>query len=147
MKTLRVASVRSTGLKKDRRSNASVPAASNGSEIKLSPEGEQELERILQRVPPCLRLPAPGGKCPHSGYSRGSLYELIAPCERNAFKPPVKAIYRKAHPHAVRGTWTIISARLFRFLISLGENSASTFIELSKQRQSRKRVDEQHAAA
>ena len=38
-----------------------------------------------------IRLPRPGERCPISGLSRSTLVELVRPCERNGFNPPVKA--------------------------------------------------------
>ncbi len=42
--------------------------------------------------PEWIRLPPPGGKCPFTGLSRSSLYELVGHIEANGFKPPVKSV-------------------------------------------------------
>lgn len=42
--------------------------------------------------PEWIRLPAKG-RCPHSGLSRSVLYTLIAPCEANDHRPPVKSAH------------------------------------------------------
>jgi hypothetical protein len=98
------------------------------------PELEQQLEAILARVPPIIRLPPPRGRCPYTGKSRTALVELIAPCERNGFKPAIQAIYEKSHRHAQRGTWSIPSATLFRYLLSLTGDSAQRYVETTKAR-------------
>jgi hypothetical protein len=63
--------------------------------------------------------------------------ELIAPCQRNDFKPPVKAIYRRSHKHAVRGRWLIPAEPLFRYLLSLSEDSAAVYQHLAQERKTR----------
>ena len=95
---------------------------------------EQLLERVLTKVPPIIGLPKAGQKCPYTGKPRTFLVELIVPCERNGFKPPVKAIYKKAHRHAQRGIWLIPSENLFRYLLGLAEDSAQVFVETRKER-------------
>lgn len=38
-----------------------------------------------------LRLPPPGGRCPVVPLSRSTLSELVRPCARNNYNPPVEA--------------------------------------------------------
>jgi len=97
-------------------------------------ELERQLERILARVPPLLTLPKPKTRCPYTNESRTSLVELIAPCERNNFKPPVKAIYKRAHRFAQRGQWLIPAENLFRYLLGLADHSAEDYMETAKTR-------------
>ena len=103
-------------------------AESNGSEI------EVQLGRILDRVPPLLTLPRPKERCKWTGKSRTGLVELIAPCERNNFKPPVRAIYKRAHKFAQRGQWLIPSENLFRYLLGLAETSTDEYLATVKAR-------------
>ena len=106
------------------------------------PGPESELERILARVPPIFRLPPPKARCPYSGLSRTGLLELIAPCERNGFKPPVRAIYRKSHRFAQRGVWQILAEPLFRHLLSAAEHSAEDYIAAAKARVETREIKE-----
>jgi hypothetical protein len=124
--------------------NKTKDAKTNGGEIKKSvgksnpavgaDENEIQLERILDRVPPLLTLPKPKTRCPYSNESRTGLVELIAPCKRNNFKPPVKAIYKRAHKHAQRGQWLIPAENLFRYLLGLAETSTDEYLETFKAR-------------
>jgi hypothetical protein len=100
----------------------------------ISPDLDKVLEGILAKVPPLLSLPKAGQKCPYTTKSRTFLVELVAPCERNGFKPPVKAIYKKSHRHAQRGTWLIPSENLFRYLLGLAEDSVRVFINTREER-------------
>lgn len=117
-------------------------AESKGGQTKIAKHGltpataeiEAQLERILGRVPPLIVLPKPKERCPYSSRSRTGLLELIAPCQRNNFKPPVRAIYKRAHKHAQRGQWLIPSENLFRFLFGLAETSADEYLETTKAR-------------
>ena len=104
------------------------PPAANGGEI------EVQLERILARVPPLITLPKPKTRCPYTNESRTGLVELIAPCKRNNFKPPVKAIYKRAHKYAQRGQWLIPAENLFRHLLGLAETSTDEYLETIKAR-------------
>ena len=119
-------------------------AKTNGGEIKKSvaknnpatgaDEIEVQLERILARVPPIITLPRPKERCPFSSKSRTGLVELIAPCERNNFKPPVRAIYKRAHKYAQRGQWLIPAENLFRYLLGLTEHSTDEYLATVKAR-------------
>lgn len=95
---------------------------------------EAQLARILARVPPIITLPKPKQKCPYTAQSRTSLLELVAPCERNGHKPPVRAIYRRSHKHAVRGRWLIPAENLFRYLLSLEADSVAAYSQLAAER-------------
>src|SRR6516165_5148670 len=91
------------------------------------PELEGQLKKILERVPPLLRLPQPGRRCPHCGLSRTGMVELIAPVQRNNFSPPVEAIYRKRNERARRGIWLIPAENLFRYLFGLVASSRRSY--------------------
>ena len=80
---------------------------------------EEQLARILTRVPSFLRLPAQGSRCPHTQLCRTAMLDLVAPSARNGNCPPVRAIYRRAHKYAQRGVWLIPAENLFRHLLSL----------------------------
>lgn len=95
---------------------------------------EVRLARILARVPIIITLPKPKQKCPYTGQSRTSLLELVAPCERNGHKPPVRAIYRRSHKFAVRGRWLIPAENLFRYLLSLEAESVAVCSQLAADR-------------
>ncbi len=95
---------------------------------------EAQLARILARVPPIITLPKPKSKCPYTAQSRTSLLELVAPGERNGHKPPVRAIYRRSHKHAVRGRWLIPAENLFRYLLSLEADSVAAYSQLAAER-------------
>jgi hypothetical protein len=88
---------------------------------------EEQLARILTKVPPILRLPPPGARCPYSQLSRTGLGELVTPTARNGGKPPVQAIYQRAHRYAKRGIWLIPTENLFRYLLSLGTSSVEEY--------------------
>lgn len=87
--------------------------------IKDQAELEVQLAGVLGRVPPLIRLPRPKQRCPYSSLSRSGFYEIVAPCRRNNFKPPVPGNYLKSNPRAQRGIWLVSSERLFRFLLGL----------------------------
>ena len=108
--------------------------AGEATPIASQSDQERVLEHILARVPPVISLPKAGQKCPYTTKPRTFLVELIAPCKRNGFKPPVKAIYKKAHRHAQRGIWLIPSENLFRYLLDLAQGSAQVFNETREER-------------
>lgn len=99
---------------------------------------EAQLASILARVPPIITLPKPRQKCPYTSLSRTSLLELIAPCERNGFKPPVRSIYKRSHKHAVRGRWCIPSETLFSYLLGLAEGSTAAYLTLAAERRQKR---------
>ena len=82
---------------------------------------EQQLERILRRVPPLLRLPRPGGRCPYTSLPRTSLVEIVAPCARNRYRPPVPVAPLKRNERVRRGVYLIPAERLFRYLLTKGK--------------------------
>lgn len=122
-----------TGNTEAKISKLKKPAAKRTLAVERS-EWEQQLERILARVPPLITLPRPKERCPFSSKSRTGLLELVAPCERNNFKPPVRAIYKRAHKFAQRGQWLIPSENLFRYLLGLTETSTEEFLKTAKVR-------------
>jgi hypothetical protein len=108
---------------------ATAPVVNNGAD-----DLEAKLARIMVLVPPIITLPKPKQKCPYTGQSRTSLLEMVAPGERNGHKPPVRAIYRRSHKHAVRGKWLIPSENLFRYLLSLEADSVAIYSKLAAER-------------
>lgn len=65
-----------------------------------------------------IRLPRPGERCPVSGLSRSTLAELVRPCARNDFRPPVEARLLRRRG-ASRGVALVSRASLLAFLNSL----------------------------
>jgi hypothetical protein len=65
-----------------------------------------------------LRLPRPGARCPVSGLSRSGLAELVTPCSRNGFRPPVAARHLR-RKGTQRGVVLIELASLQGYLASL----------------------------
>ena len=86
----------------------------------VNPAFEAQLARVLANVPPLLRLPKAGTRCPYTQLSRTGLSELVSPTLRNGGKPPVQAMHQRTRRHAVRGVWLIPAEALFRYLLSLG---------------------------
>jgi hypothetical protein len=125
-----------TGTKEQDEDNSSEArgTASTCDRIKSQSEVDRQLERVLARVPPIITLPKPKTRCPYTGRARTGLLELIAPCERNNFHPPVKAIYRRAHKYAQRGQWLIPAENLFRYLFGLAEHSTEDYLDTAKTR-------------
>lgn len=95
-----------------------------------SPEIEHQLQDVLQRVPPIIRLPSPKKRCPYTNLSRTSLCELIAPSPRNHFRPPVKANYLRRNERARRGVWLIPAEAIFRHLLSRGASDYTQMQEI-----------------
>jgi hypothetical protein len=110
-----------------------VPVVTNGAD-----DLEGQLARILARVPPIITLPKPKQKCPYTAQSRTSLLELVAPGDRNGHKPPVRAIYRRSHKHAVRGRWLIPAENLFRYLLELSAGSNDAYLTLAAERKQKR---------
>jgi hypothetical protein len=65
-----------------------------------------------------LRLPRPGERCPISGLSRSGLVELVRPCERNGFRPPVEARHLR-RKGTQRGVVLVSAASLRDYLATL----------------------------
>lgn len=126
------------------KSNSAIETGQNSlltkSTSSVKRDTEEQLLRILERVPPIIALPSPKRRCPYTGQSRTSLMELVAPCPRNSNRPPVKAIYKRAHKYATRGRWLIPSENLFRYLLSLSENSTDAYLKLARERKSTRTV-------
>ena len=72
-----------------------------------------------------LRLPRPGARCPVSGLSRTTLAELVRPCARNGYRPPVEARLLKRRD-ARRGVLLISRASLLGFLSELPPPESAT---------------------
>ena len=71
-----------------------------------------------------LRLPQPGTKLPGYGLTRGTLNELILPCESNGYKPPVRSLVIKKRG-AVRGIRLIHRPSLDAYLSKLADQQAA----------------------
>jgi hypothetical protein len=110
-----------------------APVVTNGAD-----DLEAQLARILARVPPIITPPRPKERCPYTEQSRTSLLELVSPCARNNFKPPVRAIYRRSHKHAVRGRWLIPAENLFRYLLGLSDDSTEAYLKLAAERKQKR---------
>jgi hypothetical protein len=99
--------------------HSAPPSDVNDAAIPLAAEPtEALLARILAQVPPIIRLPKPGTRCPYSQLSRTALSELVVPTARNRGKPPVLAIHHRSHRYAQRGIWLIPAENLFRYLLA-----------------------------
>jgi len=72
-----------------------------------------------------LRLPRPSTRCPVSGLSRTTLAELVRPCPRNGYRPPVEARLLKRRD-ARRGVLLISRASLLGFLSELPPPESAT---------------------
>lgn len=62
-----------------------------------------------------LRLCRPGARCPVSGLSRSTLAELVRPCERNDYRPPVESRLLK-RKGAARGVLLISKQSLLDYI-------------------------------
>ena len=78
-----------------------------------------------------LRLPRPGDRCPVSGLSRSTLVELVRPCDRNDFQPPVEARHLKRRGNN-RGVLLISRESLLRFLDGLPSPAQSAKTEAAQ---------------
>ena len=67
-----------------------------------------------------LRLPPPGTKLPGYGLHRGTLNELILPCEENGYKPPVRSLVIRKRG-AARGIRLVHRPSLDAFLSRLAD--------------------------
>ena len=72
-----------------------------------------------------LRLPRPGSRCPVSNLSRSTLAELVRPCERNGYAPPVEARLLKRRD-ARRGVLLISRESLLGYLNELPPPESAT---------------------
>lgn len=69
-------------------------------------------------APVWIRLPAKRERCPYTGLSRTTLFELCAPCQANDFRPPVQSTVLKKR-YAQRGIRLIRYKSLMRHLREL----------------------------
>jgi hypothetical protein len=65
-----------------------------------------------------LRLPRPGTRCPVTGLSRSTLYQLITPSLENRFNPPVKSYTISRKKGLIRGTRLISYDSLVQYIES-----------------------------
>ena len=72
-----------------------------------------------------LRLPRAGSRCKLSELSRSTLAELVRPCERNGYKPPVEARLLK-RKGASRGVLLISRDSLLGYLNELPPPESAT---------------------
>ncbi len=72
-----------------------------------------------------LRLPRPGSRCSVSNLSRSTLAELVRPCERNGYAPPVEARLLKRRD-ARRGVLLISRESLLGYLNELPPPESAT---------------------
>ena len=72
-----------------------------------------------------LRLPRPGSRCPVSNLSRSTLAELVRPCPRNGYRPPVEARLLKRRD-ARRGVLLISRDSLLGYLNELPPPDSAT---------------------
>jgi hypothetical protein len=95
--------------------------------LKFLNMGSQTLLRILEaldsetsgqskgHLPPYVRLPKSGERCPVSGLSRSHINNLILPNAANHRRPPVRSVSLKT-PGAVRGVRLIDVASLVGYI-------------------------------
>ncbi len=74
--------------------------------------------------PEWIRLPSPKVKCPFTGLSRSTLYQLVGHTEANGFKPPVKSIVIRKRG-AARGVRLISYDSLMAYLASVTTDPAT----------------------
>jgi hypothetical protein len=72
-----------------------------------------------------LRLPRPSSRCPVSNLSRSTLAELVRPCPRNGYRPPVEARLLKRRD-ARRGVLLISRESLLGYLNELPPPDSAT---------------------
>lgn len=70
--------------------------------------------------PAFIRFPKPGRRCPVTGLSRSSLYQLVLPSEANGYNPPVRSAVIK-NRCAARGVRLVSVPSLLGYLNSLVE--------------------------
>src|SRR5881227_1316144 len=80
-------------------------------------------ERPQTIRPIYIRLPAPGARCPWTGYSRSALADLCVPSKANDFRPPSKSfrVRRKGDKRAIR---LIVFESLLSYLRKFEEEAA-----------------------
>ncbi len=72
----------------------------------------------MPMAPEFIRLPRPKTRCPYTGLARTTLDELVVPCHRNSFRPPVKSKVLK-QPTAIRGIRLVHFRSLLDYLEGL----------------------------
>lgn len=72
-----------------------------------------------------IRLPRAGSRCPVSNLSRSTLAELVRPCLRNEYRPPVEARLLK-RKGATRGVLLISRESLLDFVNDLPPPESAT---------------------
>jgi hypothetical protein len=77
-----------------------------------------EIHSNATAKPEWLRLPAPKKRCPVTGLSRTTLYEMAVPGPANDNRPPVKSIVIKKRG-ATRGIRLVSYDSLMGYLASL----------------------------
>lgn len=75
--------------------------------------------------PEWIRLPPPKVKCPFTGLSRSTLYQLVGHIEANGFRPPVKSVVIRKRG-AARGIRLISYDSLMAYLASVNQVPATT---------------------
>ena len=70
--------------------------------------------------PEWIRIPSKG-KCPHTGLSRGTLYNLIGSTKLNDYRPPVKSVLLRQKGN-IRGVRLISYASLMEYLSKEANN-------------------------
>ena len=81
---------------------------------------EQSSSEGISAKPEWLRLPAPKHRCPHTGLSRSTLCELVAPSAANNFNPPVQSVVLRKRG-ATRGIRLVRYDSLMTYLRALSE--------------------------
>ena len=85
---------------------------------------ENPRSQSLLSDPAYLRYPAPGYRDPLTGLSRGTLSELVVPCQANGFNPPVRSVLLKKQG-ATRGIRLIHVPSLLAHLDRLADEANS----------------------
>ena len=75
------------------------------------------------QLPEFVKMPSTRGVEFYTGLRRGSLNQLVLPCEKNGYKPPVKSISLRK-PGNARGTRLIVLASLLDYLRQLQRDQA-----------------------
>jgi hypothetical protein len=86
-----------------------------------------EQEELME--PRFIRLPKTGERCPWTGLSRSKMNQLILPCSRNNYLPPVESCSLKP-AGAARGARLV----LFESLMDYLEQKTEKALSLAKQK-------------
>ena len=100
-----------------------MAAAKSRSSERERATSEAATERPRTIRPIYIRLPAPGLRCPWTGYSRSALADISVPSKANNFRPPVKSfrVRRKGDKRAIR---LIVFESLLSYLRKFEEEAA-----------------------